>query len=202
MDEFIQQFIRVRRKVTVKGIDRRGKPFMDEITSQQLRTKYYLDADLRIDLPITRQQEANIASMWQKLGVPLEIIFDELIHLQDPQAAYRLKLAENADAEPAVMDMRRVFELKRLADMQTDDAYRNLFMGMADFFAQRIAVTTGQPSANGGGGMETSVLSPEMGGAMQQHLQPFQGGPQHTPGYPAQGRPENARLAAMGMVRG
>jgi hypothetical protein len=205
MDEFIQQFIKVRRKVTVKGLDRRGKPFMDEITSQQLRTKYYLAANLRIDLPITRQQEANIASMWQKLGVPLEIIFDELLHLQDPSAAYQLKLAEAADAEPAVLDMRRVFYLDKMADAQdgTTDAGRRmqeLYLGMRDFFAQRIAATQAQPAGAAGAGMPPEILSPEMAGEMEQHLQPFTRGPQHLPGYPAGPAQEAGRLARVGLV--
>jgi hypothetical protein len=206
-DEFIQQFIRSRkRKVTLSGVDRRDRPFSDEFSAAKLKTKYHLEPELRIDLPITQQQEANIAAMWQKLGVPLEIIYDQLIHLQDPSAAYERKLAEDSDQEPAVKDMKRVFILTNMATEEPDPERKQLITTMRDFFAARVQTVTGPAQgapAGPGGGMPPEVLSPEMGGQMQQHLQAFTRGPQQTPGVGAPGRQTvEQRLAGIGMVRG
>lgn len=206
IDEFIQQFIRLRRrKVTLSGLDRRDMPFSDDFSSAQLRTKYYLEPELRIDLPITQTQEANIARQWQQLGVPLEIIFDQLIHLQDPRAAYERKMAEMADMEPPVRDMKRVFHLTEMAGIEQDPERKELMLRMRDFFAARVSMITGegQGGGEGGAGMEPGILSPEMAGQSEQHLQAFTRGPQQTPGVGPPGRRSvEERLRGIGMVRG
>ena len=115
VDGLIQQFININRKVTLSGLDRRQIPWRLEFTAQKLNKKYHLSFEHRTDLPIHQMQEANIAAVWAKLGVSLVRIYDELLHIQDPNWEYRRKLMEMADQNPVLAGLKLAREFRRKA---------------------------------------------------------------------------------------
>jgi len=114
-EEAIRQYIARGRTMKLRGIDRRGQPWWEDFNRQRLSKKYWLDVEVRADLPLLRQQEATIAGFWQKLGVSLLTIYDELLHFKDPNAEYRRWLAEQADKNPVVAGLKMAELLGRNA---------------------------------------------------------------------------------------
>ena len=192
-EEIIAQFLRVGKKVTLQGYDRRSKPFMEEFTRATLRTKFHIGWELRTDLPITRLQEATIAEQWARLGVPLIHIFDELLHLQDPGWAYRRRIAESADQDPILGAIQRADAFMELSEKAVTPEEKARFATYANIL---LKVALGGPAGGQQGGEEGSmpapgVASPEMLGVNAQHDE-FQPGPQNISA-------EN-RLNAMGLA--
>jgi len=118
----IEQFINIGRQVKLAGVDRRQRPFLEAFRAADLRKKYHLDFDHRTDMPVQRMQEANIATMWAQLGVSLVRIYDELLHIQDPNWEYRRKLMEMADQNPVVAGLKLARLFAEKARIARDNA--------------------------------------------------------------------------------
>ena len=155
-DGIIQQFINLNRKVKLEGVDRRKRPFMEDFKAADLKVKYHLEFEHRTDLPIQQMQEANIAGVWAGLGVSLVRIYDELLHIQDPNWEYRRKLMEMADQNPVVAGLKLARDLRRRSQAaaeagDVDEAAE--FAEYADIVLGQIKGAQGQARQQMGGPM-------------------------------------------------
>lgn len=192
-DGIIEQFIALKRNVKLEGVDRRERPFMVEFTAQKLKVAYHLEFDHRTDLPIHQMQEANIASTWASLGVSLVRIYDELLHIQDPNWEYRRKLQEMADQNPLLAALKLAKEFRRKSRIAAERGAEEEAVEYAQYaqiVMSQVQATQAQAQQQAGG----ATLPPPQAGSPEM----FGQGGSFTPN--PQNFSNESRLAGAGLV--
>lgn len=145
-DELIQQFRQRGGKVTLKGLDQRRQQFIEDIKRADLRDKYFLEVEIKPDMPADKLQEAQVAQAWSQIGIDTLTILDEVLKVADPREVMKRIVAS------------KVMQAEIEAATQQDQA-------------EKQASEAGMGPMNG---MPPEVLSPPTAGLPVQQFTPTQ----------------------------
>jgi hypothetical protein len=103
-DELTKQFVKLggRRKLDIKGTDRRDKEFMAKIKPTDIQKEYITKVTLNEGLPKDPVQLGNAANLWRQAGVPSKKVFDDVFDFEDGQAVWDEGVREDAQRLPQV----------------------------------------------------------------------------------------------------
>lgn len=111
--ELTEQFVTVgkRRKFEIKGVDSRGKAFMEKISPKDVTTMYIPQVTLKDGMPDDPVQKGQAAQLWTQAGVPRSIIYEQIFDADDSGAWARDKRREEVGALPIVLMLEAVADL-------------------------------------------------------------------------------------------
>lgn len=102
--ELTEQFVGIgsRRKFAVRGLDKRGKAFMDKIKPTDIQKQYLISVTLEHGLPDDPVAKGNAANLWAQAGVPRQKIYELIFDAEDSGEWKRQKDREDAEQLPQV----------------------------------------------------------------------------------------------------
>lgn len=111
--ELTEQFVSVgkRKKFEVKGVDSRGKAFMEKISPKDVTTMYVPQITLKDGMPDDPTQKGNAAQLWKQAGVPDAVIFEQIFDADDSGAWVRDKRRQDIGNLPIVLMLEAVADL-------------------------------------------------------------------------------------------
>ena len=141
------------RKVKIKGIDRK-KYFEEEVKAIDLKRPHIIKVEHVIRTPWQQLDVLNMAQMAKTLGIPDEVIVEDLLKFQDPKRIEELRAIEMVSKDPVMMIYKAVRRL--IAEGRGDEA--EYLMQMLHKLAQE---QTTQPISGEGRPPEEGIPLPE-----------------------------------------
>lgn len=115
VDEMTSQFVTIgrRRKLWVKGRDKRNAAFIERISPRDIKKRYIIECSLKNALPDDPVAKGNAATLWRNAGAPRKAVYEEIFETQDAAAWDRMFMAEQTEALPPIMMLNAIKALLR-----------------------------------------------------------------------------------------
>ena len=162
--ELTEQFVTVggRRKFSVKGTDRRGKVFMQNIKPKDISKIYVPQVTLKDGVPDDPIAKGNAAQMWKAAGAPSEQIFEQIFEADDAGEWAREARREKVESLPEVLMLEGITDLLRAGKKQAAALLMQMFQASGGLAPQGQPGQPTQPQ-NRGTSSETAGFGEQSG---------------------------------------
>lgn len=149
--ELTEQFAGLggRKKFNIRGVDRRGKTFMDRIKPSDITKQYIPTVTLKDGLPDDPVAKGNAAMLWAQAGVPRQKIFEVIFDADDAGEWTRQKEREDMEMLPQVKLMRGVKALLEAGEVEGAKMVLQMAIGQGQQGQQQPGAGANEPNPSG-----------------------------------------------------